>query len=67
MISKLKAVGKFVFQFMVALSKYSRSEKLWNVYEMYLLTRGAFEKSYVPIQNLIFDMLNVILDLIGIS
>ena len=67
MISKSKAVGKIVWQFTVALSRYSKSEKLRNVYEMYLLTREAFEKSYVPIQNLMFDMLNVILDFIGIS
>lgn len=51
----------------VALSKYGKSVKLWNVYEMYLLTREAFKKSYIPIQNLIFNMLNVMLDFSGIA
>jgi len=65
-ISKSKTVGKIVWQFMrVALSKYGKSVKLWNVYEIYLLTREAFKRSYIPIQNWIFNMLNVMLDFSG--
>lgn len=56
-----------MWEFTVALSKYDKSVTLWNVYEMCLLTREAFKKSYVLIPKLICDMLIVILDFNGIS
>lgn len=66
MISKLKVVGKIVWEFMVVFFKYDKFVILWNVYEMCLLIREVFKKLYVLILKLICDMLIVILDFNGI-